>query len=232
MSEVEIEPIRGLPEELPEGERILWQGEPRWRELARHAFHVRSIAIYFSVFIVARGLTAASDGQPPAVAVASALMVVPLAFAGLAILALLAWLNARTTVYTLTNRRVVMRYGIAFPMTVNIPFRIIASAAMKERASGDGDISLKLAGNDRLAFLHLWPHARPWRLKEPEPTLRSIPAVSRVAHQLAVAISDEVGGVDVSGAVESEADSGSRGEDSARSTFESPNLVSTGMSSS
>ena len=37
-----------------------------------------------------------------------------------------AWASARTTVYTITNRRVVMRFGIALPMTLNLPFTLIA----------------------------------------------------------------------------------------------------------
>jgi len=194
MSEVEVEPIRGLPEELPPGERILWQGEPRWTTLARHAFHIRSIAIYFAVLVVARGLTQYHDGQTPSGAFYSALLVVPLALAGLGILALLAWGNARSTVYTITNRRVVMRYGLAIPMTVNIPFRIIGDAALKTHANGDGDLPLSLLGRDRLAYLHLWPHARPWRFKDPEPMLRAIPEASKVASLLALAIRGEAGG--------------------------------------
>lgn len=194
MSEFEIEPVRGLPEELPPGERILWQGEPRWRTLARRAFHLRSIAIYCSILVVARGLYAASDGQSAGDAILSALALAPIVAIAPGILALFAWLNARTTVYTITNRRVVMRYGVAFPMTVNIPFRIIGSAALKTYPNGEGDISLALTGPDRLGYLYLWPHARPWRLKTPEPTLRSIPDAAEVARLLATAMEQEVPG--------------------------------------
>ncbi|MEM1103487.1 MAG: hypothetical protein AAGH48_05230, partial [Pseudomonadota bacterium] len=48
------EPIRGLPEALPEGERILWQGEPTWRQLAVNVFHIRALAIYFGVLMIWR----------------------------------------------------------------------------------------------------------------------------------------------------------------------------------
>ena len=194
MSEIEIEPVRGLPEELPPGERILWQGEPRPRALARHAFHIRSIAIYFSVFIVARGLTALWSGRSPVDALWFTLMVVPLAALGLGVLYLLAWANARTTVYTITNRRVVMRYGVGIPMTVNIPFNIIGSAALKVHADGTGDVSLRLMGEDRLAYLHLWPHVRPWRLADPQPMLRAIEEPQPAAGILADAMAEAVGG--------------------------------------
>mgnify|MGYP006290391625 CR=1 FL=1 len=194
MSEIQIEPVRGLPEELPPGERILWQGEPRPRALARHAFHIRSIAIYFSVFVVARGLTAVADGRAPGDAVVHALMVVPLAAVGLGVLFGLAWVNARTTVYTITNRRVVMRYGVAIPMTVNVPFRIIGAAAVKVHSDGTGDVPMQLLGKDRLAYLHLWPHARPWRFGDPQPMLRAIDEPQAAAQILATAMAMAVGG--------------------------------------
>ena len=52
--EHEFEPQFGLPERLPAGERILWQGSPDFRALARNAFHLRKLALYFSVLLVAR----------------------------------------------------------------------------------------------------------------------------------------------------------------------------------
>ena len=51
LNEYETEPVRGLPERLPAGETILWQGAPRWGALARRAFHVRKIALYFAILL-------------------------------------------------------------------------------------------------------------------------------------------------------------------------------------
>ena len=48
---IKPEPIPGLPEELPEGERILWRGGPDWKSLAMHVFHVRAVAIYFALIL-------------------------------------------------------------------------------------------------------------------------------------------------------------------------------------
>ena len=45
--EYENEPIPGLPGIPPKGERILWQGSPDWRVLARTAFHTRLVTGYF-----------------------------------------------------------------------------------------------------------------------------------------------------------------------------------------
>ena len=43
--EHELEPQYGLPERLPATEKILWQGSPDARALARSAFHIRKLAL-------------------------------------------------------------------------------------------------------------------------------------------------------------------------------------------
>jgi hypothetical protein len=184
----ENEPIRGLPGLLPEGERIVWQGAPHWPSLARNALHVNKVAAYFLLLLVWRLTTLATDNAPPAQALAGALWPLPLAAIALGLLALFAWLVARTTVYTLTNRRVVMRIGVALSMTLNFPFRVIASADLVTFANGAGNLPLKLGSADHLAYLVLWPHVRPWRFARPEPMLRCIPDAARVAKLLADAL--------------------------------------------
>jgi hypothetical protein len=106
---------------------------------------------------------------------------------------MLAWLSARTSIYAITNRRVFLRIGIALPIFVNLPFSGIEAAALREGAGGTGDIPLRLKPGVRLAYLHLWPHARAWRLKRPEPALRSIPDALRVAQILAQSLAQEAG---------------------------------------
>ena len=43
----------------------------------------------------------------------------------------MAWLSARNTVYTITDRRVVMRIGIVLTLTFNLPFKRIAAAGLQ-----------------------------------------------------------------------------------------------------
>jgi hypothetical protein len=179
---------RGLPGPLPPGERLLWQGAPRWGALARQAFHVRKLAIYCGVLLAWRVVADLSDGQPPASAALGAVWLTPLVLGAVGIPALLAWLFSRTTVYTITSRRVVLRSGVALPMTLNIPFRLVGSAALKTYRDGTGDIPLALAGPDRIGYLHLWPSARPWRFARAEPMLRAVPDAARVAEILAQAL--------------------------------------------
>jgi Bacterial PH domain len=170
---------RGLPEPLPSGETLLWQGAPRWTALARRAFHIRGLALYFAALTV---WCAVADTM------AAMLWVVPLSLGAIGVLALIAWIIGRTTVYTITTRRLVMRFGAAIPITLNIPFRMIDAAALKTHGDGTGDIVLTLAPGERIAWLVLWPHVRPWRLSRAEPMLRAVPHAADVAATLADAL--------------------------------------------
>ncbi len=187
------EKIRGVYDPLPEGERVLWQGAPDWRRLAVSAFHVRKVALYFAVLLAWKLAADLYDGSSMAQAAAGSLWLVLVAACAAGLLALLAWLSARTTIYAVTNRRVFLRVGIALPIFVNLPFTGIDAAALRLDADGSGDIPLKLKGGVRLAYLHLWPHARAWRLRHPEPTLRSVPDAAGVAQTLSRALAAAAG---------------------------------------
>jgi hypothetical protein len=184
----EHEPIRGLPERLPEGEQILWQGAPDWRLLALSSFYVGVVLVYFVFLMAWRGYAAYAINGELQSALLTALSPLPLALIGAGLLSFVAWLSSRTTVYTITNRRVVLRIGIALPNTINVPFAMIASASLRKRLGGKGDIPLELRGPDRIGYVHLWPHVRPWRLRLPHPMLRFVPDAEAVAQILARAL--------------------------------------------
>ena len=192
MSDFDFEPIPGLPERPPEGEQILWQGSPDWRRVARDVYHVDKVALYFGALlllkVVAEAWSGASLGQALSATNKAAVWLVPLAALACAILVGLAYLTGRTTIYTITSRRVVIRFGIALPMTVNLPYRIIGAVGMSTHPDGTGDIPLSLTTSDRIAYLVMWPHTRPWRLSRPEPMLRSVPNASLVGAMLVQAL--------------------------------------------
>lgn len=188
MNEHEFEPVHGLPEPLPSGEALLWQGSPRPFSLARRLFHFVPLTAYFAILAAWSAGNAAMAGVSALGIVAAMLFPAALGALALGILALVAWLMARTTVYTITDKRVVLRVGVVLSVTFNVPFGSVASAGLRLHADGTGDLPIALAGEDRIAYLHLWPHARPWRFARPEPMLRCVPDAERVATVLAEAI--------------------------------------------
>lgn len=190
MSEYEHdgEPIRGLPGHLPAGEHILWQGAPDWRILARSALHAHWVAIYFAALAVWSGVNGARGGEPLMTLLANAGLTMVVGTAAVGLLVVYAWLSARTTVYTLTNRRFVLRHGVALSKCFNIPYVAVATVGVKLDATGTGDIPVALAGDAKIAYPHLWPHVRPWRFVSPEPMMRAVPDAAAVADRLSQAL--------------------------------------------
>jgi hypothetical protein len=187
--EHEFEPEFGLPERLPAHERILWQGAPGAWGLALRVFHLPAVALYFAAILALRFAFVVNDGASTAQALHSVALIAPLFGFALACLAGLAWATARTSAYTITDRRVVMRVGIVLSVTYNLPFARIEGAAR----SSHGDLALVLAKGDQIAWLHLWPHVRPWRLRHTEPMLRCLADADAVAALLTQAWSRATG---------------------------------------
>jgi hypothetical protein len=188
VNEYEREPIPGLPEIPPAGERILWQGAPDWGSLARHGFHARKVAVYFALILAWLLGSRLWAGESLAQAMILGAWLLVLALLAIGLLLLLAWANSRATLYTLTNRRVAIRFGVAVSMTINIPYRQILAADLRRYGDGTGDIPLSLAGRPRVSYLVLWPFVRPWRFGKVQPMLRSVPTAERVAGILAEAM--------------------------------------------
>lgn len=188
MSELDVLPPRGLPDQLPEGERILWQRSPEWRPFARRVFQLYKAALYFGLLIAWVAGAAWMETGSAAAAFQSLVWTVPPAIGVLAILALLGWGYARTTIYTVTNQRVVILSGLAIPASINLPFARIESAGLNTHADGSGDIELELTG-DRVLYTMLWPNLRLFRITRPRPVLRGLSDPQQAARSLGEALS-------------------------------------------
>lgn len=181
-----VEPIRGLPEVPPKGEEILWQGQPHWFALALDALNLGWIAAYFVGFAIWRAVVAGTS-LPfwEAVRTGSPFLILGAVCCG--ILLAIAYVQAKSTVYTITNRRVAMRIGAALTVTLNLPYRWIGTARLDLRRRGNGTIALELLGDTRLGYLTTWPHVRPLHFGTTQPALRCIPDAAKVARILAEA---------------------------------------------
>jgi len=177
------EPVRGLPELPPEGEEILWQGRPDWWALSKDAMNLYWVAGYFLILTLWR-LISLSDQVPlPNAISGSTPMLIMGAFVCL-MLMLVAYVQARTTVYTITNRRVAMRIGAALTVTLNLPYRQIASANLDLGRNGTGSIAFDLLEESPVSFLMCWPHVRPWVTRRVQPTFRCITDAARISKML------------------------------------------------
>ena len=189
MKAVSLEKL--LPGDVPAGEQILWHGRPQFVALARRAYRADFVAAYFAALTVWSAFYKASDGFAAA----------PLRPEGPRALApwrwgligFLAYLSARTTLYVVTSRRLVMKIGVALPIFINVPFNEIASASLRVHGDSDGDIPVALTSGRRIGYWVLWPHARPLRFARPEPTLRCISNAAEVAETLARALNAAAG---------------------------------------
>ncbi|MBE0412805.1 photosynthetic complex putative assembly protein PuhB [Yoonia sp.] len=175
-----VEPIRGLPEALPADEHILWQGSPDPRRLAREALNLRWVAGYFALLTIWR-VGASSADYSLGVSVMHGLPFVVAGVIACSILYGIAYVQARATVYTLTNKRVAMRIGAALTMTLNLPYTWIGTAKLDIKPSGHGTLAFELIGDSRVSYLMTWPHVRPWYMSRTQPALRCIPDAENVA---------------------------------------------------
>jgi hypothetical protein len=180
---------------LPEGseivakdETILWEGRPLVAGLARQVFHIRAVMGYFFVLAAWNLASTHADGFRANAALLSAAWVVLPAVIGASVIYAMSWVFVATTHYTITDKRVIMQIGVAVPIALTLPLRQIAGADVKLYMDGSGDIPLAL-GQQKLAYLLVWPHARPWRFKTTEPMLRAVPNARDVATILTRALS-------------------------------------------
>jgi len=188
MREYEYEPVPGLPEDLPNGEHIVWQGSPEWLSLANRVFHLRNLGIYFALLMAVHAMYQVMNGQPFEVIAVSLSWQVALSAVGLGLVAGLAYLYAKGTVYTFTNQRLVLKSGVAVPMMVNLPWANVDSAGLRVCSDGTGDILLRPKATQKLYRMMLWPHVRPWHWRSVELLLRGIADPHQVAGKLGEAV--------------------------------------------
>ncbi len=162
------------------GEQMVWQGGPTMVALLLRLYHIRIVAAYGVLLTLADIVAAKLKGEEMWPALAAAIPGTLTTLGALAIFAALAWCSARTTRYTLTDRRLVMQCGVALPKTIGIPLSQIAAVAVRVRGDGTGDVTLQPKPGAKLVFLKLWPFARPWHIRKPEPMLRDVPAAGYV----------------------------------------------------
>jgi len=178
--------IEGVDEPLPPGEALLWQGKPDMKTLALRVFYLRAILLYWG----AAAVLLLATGRGPGGLAADLTWLVVVAILGTGLIFGLAETFRRTTTYALTNRRVVLRIGAALPAVLNLPLERIDRVDFRDLGRGTGDVVLTPAGDDRIGWLFLWPHVKPWQARDPLPALRGIPDAAEVGRKIAAAVAE------------------------------------------
>lgn len=179
--------IRGVNEALPAGERVLWEGSPDARALARHLFFVRPISVYLSAMVF--WWVAVNVSQVGTTSFWTTLGTQILLSGGVVGAAwLFARAIARGTTYAITDRRLVLNFGVIFPLTINLPLRYVQGASARQFSDQTGQIAVQLSTKEKLAWIVLFPHVRPWTFNNPEPLLRGLTDPVKVGEILREAV--------------------------------------------
>ena len=172
---------------LMPNERVLWEGRPAWRAVARDVTHVGWLAGYVALLLIWHAADNRAAGLGPLDTLLAGIPLTVLSLIVLAGITAFAWIIARTTTYTVTTERCILRYGVALTATLSIPLRKVAAISVAVHDDGTGDLLLQVKPGTKMGFLKLWPHVRPWRFRTAQPMLRGVPGVVGVAAMLSKA---------------------------------------------
>ena len=189
MTEYEDEPVEGLPDFLPEGETMVWQGRPTVAAMARRVFFIPHLGLYFGLLIAGHTVYRLMEGVSAAQVMGTFVWQAGLAATVLVLLAWLARSYAASVMYTLTSERLVIRSGVALPMMVNIPIEQITAADMRVYRDGTGDIVLTPVADRKLHWVLLWPNVSAWYSRPIRPLLRGLAEPQRAADAFAAVAS-------------------------------------------
>jgi hypothetical protein len=170
---------------LPDGEYIVWQGIPDEKALARRVFYSIHISIYLATMVAAHTSYLIMRGDSLADWSGMLILQCGAALIVLALISGLAKLYQKSTIYTLTNERLVILTGAAFSVIIHIPVNKVQAADLREFRDGTGDISVTVASDEKLYWLLLWPSVRSWWSRPVRPLLRNLKDPRLAAEALA-----------------------------------------------
>ena len=81
-----------------------------------------------------------------------------------------------------------LKFGVVFPLTINVPLRYVQGASARQFGDRTGQIAVQLDQKEKLAWIVLFPHVRPWTFNNPEPLLRGLKDPVKVGEILREAV--------------------------------------------
>jgi hypothetical protein len=86
-----------------------------------------------------------------------------------------------STVYIITENRVIIKTGAALSFLISMPFKKIKEVNLQKRGASIGTISFELLSEKRVPYISCWPSVRPWKFKRTQPAFSCIGSVDEVA---------------------------------------------------
>ena len=171
---------KNILDAIPEGESILWQGKPSFWGFSWYFFGLKLLAFYLIILSVvfAARLTVTDFFT------AFVVDFLPFLLSGIltsCILMALAKIQSQSSVYIITENRVIIKSGAALSFLISMPFKKIKAVNLQKRKGSLGTISFELNSGKRVPYISCWPSVRPWRFKKTEPAFSCIENVDEVA---------------------------------------------------
>jgi len=178
---------------LPAGERVLWQGAPDQRAIARWFLRERWV-LGFVALSAGLGVAAALrhvEGLGPRLIGVGTLSVI-LAIVAIVAIRVFAWQIAKSSSYVITDRRVYFNIGMVLRADANVPYSSVDRIDLLRRSDGSADLMVTLAGDTEIPWLLLFPHMS-WRgATRGRPTFRGLRAPEPAADAISNALREYV----------------------------------------
>ena len=175
-----FEAPKNILDAIPNGESILWKGRPSLWGFSWNLFGLKWITLYLSMLsIVSVARFFASDFYT-----AFYVDFLPFFLSGIfasIILIGLAATQTYSTVYIITENRVIIKTGAALSFLISMPFKKIKEVNLQKRGASIGTISFELLSEKRVPYISCWPSVRPWKFKRTQPAFSCIGSVDEVA---------------------------------------------------
>ena len=175
-----FEAPKNILDVIPNGESILWKGRPSLWGFSWNLFGLKWITLYLSMLsIVSVARFFASDFYT-----AFYVDFLPFFLSGIfasIILIGLAATQTYSTVYIITENRVIIKTGAALSFLISMPFKKIKEVNLQKRGASIGTISFELLSEKRVPYISCWPSVRPWKFKRTQPAFSCIGSVDEVA---------------------------------------------------
>ena len=175
-----FEAPKNILDAIPDGESILWKGKPSLWGFSWNLFGLKWITFYLSILsVVSIARFFASDFHT-----AFYIDFLPFFLSGIfgsIILIGLAAIQAYSTVYIITENRVIIKTGAALSFLISMPFKKIKEVNLQKRGASIGTISFELFSKKRVPYISCWPSVRPWKFKKTQPAFSCVGSVDEVA---------------------------------------------------